>query len=143
MCDNHSFCQKELAHLGSLSCNSRSCSNVANQIIPQCKLHASALMLMSRTSKTLIADRGPPTFGDGIFPQQVISSVAHIPFMMVFPAQASRLAHSDTNLMIRYEEYSFKPTFWRTFVGEYCSMCNEMIFYRGLGHAVYQSIHLT
>ena len=47
----------------------------SNQIIPQCKLHASALMLMSRTSKTLITDRGP-TFGDGIFPKQVMLSVA-------------------------------------------------------------------
>ena len=35
-------------------------------------------MLMSRTYKTLITDRGPPTFGDGIFHKQAISSVAHI-----------------------------------------------------------------
>jgi len=43
-------------------------------------LHASALMLMSRTSKTLITGRGLPTFGDGILPKQVISSVAHMGF---------------------------------------------------------------
>ena len=34
--------------------------HVANQIIPQCKLHASALMLMTGTYKTLTTDRGPP-----------------------------------------------------------------------------------
>ena len=28
--------------------------------------------------KTFITDRGPPTFGDGIFPKQVISSVTQI-----------------------------------------------------------------
>ena len=51
---------KELAHLGSLSCNSRSCRK---SIIPQwsqCKSHASALMLMSGTYTTLTTDRGPP-----------------------------------------------------------------------------------
>ncbi len=36
------------------------------------------------TSKTLIIDRGPPTFGDGIFPKQVISSVAHVFYEVVF-----------------------------------------------------------
>ena len=34
--------------------------HVANQIIPQCKLHASALMLMTGTYKTLTTERGPP-----------------------------------------------------------------------------------
>ena len=58
----------ELAHLGSLSC--KILDHVAKQIIPQCKLHASALMLMSGTYK--------PWIDDGIFPKQVISSVAHI-----------------------------------------------------------------
>ena len=43
---------------------------VANQIIPECKMYAPALMFMSRTSKTLITDRGPPTFGDGISPNK-------------------------------------------------------------------------
>ena len=52
--------------------------HVANQIIPQCKLHVFALMLMSKTSRTMITDRGPPTVADGIFSKQVISSVAHI-----------------------------------------------------------------
>ena len=49
---------KELAHLGSLSC--KVLDHVANQIIRQCKLHASALMLMSRTYETLRTDSGPP-----------------------------------------------------------------------------------
>ena len=49
---------KELAHLGSLSC--KVLDHVENQIIRQCKLHASALMLMSRTYETLRTDRGPP-----------------------------------------------------------------------------------
>ncbi len=53
--------------------------HVGNQIILQCKFHAAALMLMPRSSQTLITDRGPPAFGDGIFPKQGTSSVAHFP----------------------------------------------------------------
>ncbi len=51
-------------------------SHVANQIIPQCKMHASVLMFMSQTSKTLRTDRGPPAFGDGFLQASIISSVA-------------------------------------------------------------------
>ena len=61
-----------------LACSPAILDHVANQIIPHCKSHASVLMLMPWTSKTLITDRGPPTFGEGIFPKQVISSVAHM-----------------------------------------------------------------
>ena len=69
--------------------------HVANQIMPQCKLHVSALMLMSRTSKTLITDRGPPTFGDGTFPKQVISSVALICVLYCHVDQSMCAYHSD------------------------------------------------
>ena len=67
-----------------LACSPAILDHVANQIIPHCKSHASVLMLMPWTSKTLKTDRGPPTFGDGIFPKQVISSVAHLDLFGIF-----------------------------------------------------------
>ena len=63
--------------------------------MPQYKLHVSALMLMSRTSKTLITDRGPPTFGDGTFPKQVISSVALLCVLYCHVDQSMCAYHSD------------------------------------------------
>ena len=73
-----------------LACSPAILDHVANQIIPHCKSHASVLMLMPWTSKTLITDRGPPTFGEGIFPKQVISSVAHM-FFFVFLSTADKI----------------------------------------------------
>ena len=76
-------CHEELAHLGLLD-------HVANQIIPECKLHAPALVFMFRTSKTLRTDRGPPHLVMA-FPQAsnfVRSSYIYIGHFMVAGSSA-------------------------------------------------------
>ena len=53
-------CQKDKGTRDVLARSPANLDHVAHRIIPQCKLHASALMVMSRTCKTLKTDRGPP-----------------------------------------------------------------------------------
>ena len=61
------------------------------QIIPQCKLHAFALMFMSRTSKTLIIDRGPLLCQGRLFaPKHVtLSREMRLPLLASIPTMYS------------------------------------------------------